>query len=439
MSNGLLDTVSKMLQSYGGNPNTPSPDKNALVAACERCDAELVDVLLKNGADLNPASASRHPYSNCKLPLCAAVAQSTSVDIIKLLIKAGADVNAVDSEGRTALCIASKIMTIDRYRYYLSTKAMRNIWLTIRLLLEHGADVKELMPDSRSLLHLVVSAIARNLSRTHLIELLLVVNHGAVISDFFDNTGQDSCRRSRGILKDLATFDGKHEFIVELFQAGAEFQLIALCCNAVQPQSVLPAIDSGKARSIHLCRAAVLAGYTPSAAELQDFQLAAASEDANSGSMKQLVNWLNEDRQRVPSLLRKCRVAIRRRLSAAVQHRSILPAIDQLPLPNTMKMYLQFTGKLTEVDAGDECSAEMIRELMSPPDDDFITISDVEDDTADFFEYEDEYEYEYKYEYEYEYEYKYEYKYEYEYEYKYEYEYSLNMNSNDHDSSDSDY
>jgi len=38
----------------------------------------------------------------------AAVAQGTSVDIIKLLIKAGADVNAVDSEGRTALCIATE-------------------------------------------------------------------------------------------------------------------------------------------------------------------------------------------------------------------------------------------------------------------------------------------------------------------------------------------
>jgi len=59
---------------------------------------------------------------------------------------------------------------------------------------------------------------------------------------------------------------------------------------------------------------------------------------------------LNEDRQQVPSLLRQCRVVIRRQLSVAVHFQSILPAIEQLDLPHIVKLYLQFDGPLTEVD-----------------------------------------------------------------------------------------
>ena len=52
VSKGLLDIVSKMLQTYGGNPNIPSSEyRSALVAACEKRNVDLVDMLLKNGAD----------------------------------------------------------------------------------------------------------------------------------------------------------------------------------------------------------------------------------------------------------------------------------------------------------------------------------------------------------------------------------------------------
>ena len=99
-----------------------------------------------------------------------------------------------------------------------------------------------------------------------------------------------------------------------------------------------------------MCQAAFLAGYTPTAEELQRLQLAAADENAGHGVLGQLMNWLNEDRQQVPSLLRQCRIAIRQHLSVAVHYRTILPAVDKLPLPNSMKLYLQFDGNLSEVD-----------------------------------------------------------------------------------------
>jgi len=112
--------------------------------------------------------------------------------------------------------------------------------------------------------------------------------------------------------------------------------MIASFCDAV----------SGTATSISLCQAAVLAGYTPSAEELRNLQLAAASD----AILDQLVNWLNKDAQQAPSLLRQCRVYIRRQLSAAVYYQTILPAIDKLQLPGALKLYLQFDGRFSEVD-----------------------------------------------------------------------------------------
>ena len=63
---------------------------------------------------------------------------------------------------------------------------------------------------------------------------------------------------------------------------------------------------------------------------------------------------MTEESQRAPSLMRQCRVAIRRQLSVASHHRTILPAIDQLPLPSRLKQYLKFEGPLTEIDLGTE-------------------------------------------------------------------------------------
>ena len=172
-----------------------------------------------------------------------------------------------------------------------------------------------------------------------------------------------------GTLTALATFDGQYEFIVDLFRGGAGYQLTAFCCKAV-------ATGSQEAKSIGLCQAAVLAGYTPSAEELQRSQLTAASQTTAGRLIEELVNWLNEDKQQVPSLLRQCRVAIRRQLSVVAHFQTILPAIEQLPLPANLKLYLQFDGILSEVNLSvnqeltasettEETSLENRRQLLS--------------------------------------------------------------------------
>jgi len=189
---------------------------------------------------------------------------------------------------------------------------------------------------------------------------------------FFNLLEHDVDRLPQRVLKDLATFDGSCEFVVDLFRAGAGFQLIARCCKSA---ATLPR----EARSIRLCQAAVLAGYTPGSAELRNLQ----SATGDRGLLDQLANWINEDRQNVPSLLRQCRVVIRKQLSVAAQHRSILPAIDKLPLPNTLKMYLQFDGTLTEVDlsvnkelCNEETSVSAYAGYISDSDDDFYYDTD---------------------------------------------------------------
>ena len=245
---------------------------------------------------------------------------------------------------------------------------------SVRLLLQHGANLNILMPDGHSPLYLVVNALSEaqrrgECYRTGVVELLqLMVKHGAMLQDSSSQLGDDIRRQSpnSGIMKALATFDGKHEFIIELFRAGAGFQLISFCCTAVGSLR-------WDAKSSRLCQAVVLAGYSPSAEELQNLHLAATSENASDGVLEQVVNWLNEDRQQVPSLVRQCRVAIRRQLSVAVHYQTILPAIDKLPLPNKVKLYLQFDGPMSEVDISvnkelqtSETTEDNRHELLSP-------------------------------------------------------------------------
>ena len=343
-SRGLLDVVSKMLQVYGGNPNIGTRDKSPLVAACHSQNLELVDMLLKHGANPDLTGMSCDSDSKSALPLLVAVDKGNS-DILMSLLNAGANASALNDEGKSIVCLAAETLT--KRRYCQSRTKRRNTLTTIRLVLEHGANFNMLMRDGRSPLYLAIRALQeskcpRDWHKTCVVELLqLMVQYGAMLLD--SSLGDIWCHSlNSGMLMALATFNGGQEFIVDLFRAGAGFQLTAFCCNAV-------AASAREAKSICLCQAAVLAGYVPSAVELQDLQLAAASDNTAGHLIQQLVNWLNEDRQQVPSLFRQCRIAIRQQLSVAVQYRTILPAIERLPLPTDLKLYLQFDGTMTEV------------------------------------------------------------------------------------------
>jgi len=282
------------------------------------------------------------------LPLFIAVDKDNS-EIVVSLLNAGADVNATNAQGKNAVCFA--VESLISRSYYSFVEVMRNRRLsTIRLLIKYGATFNMQLPYGNSPLYLPVAVSSSRHVRRVVVELMqLMVEHGAMLQDsnslpaYVDYV----CRRSLdfGPLIALTTFDGSHEFIpvVQLFRAGAGLQLIALYCIEVA--------SFDRERSIRLCQAAVLAGYVPSDEELQQLQLAAARNYAVDHLIHQrLLNWLNEDRQQVPSLHRQCRVVIRRQLAVAARFKSMLPAIEQLDLPDVIKEYLQFDGPLSEVD-----------------------------------------------------------------------------------------
>jgi len=340
---GFLGVVNKMLGEYGGNPNTGSLDKNPLVVACLKQNVALVDTLLKHGADPNSTWTSCAPDSEHICPLLVAVCEGNT-DIITLLLNAGANVNSTDGDGYSVLWYPTAKLIVRGDD--LSAEEIRNKLSTVLLLLQHGADVNMLMPNARSPLYLGVTGLRGERRRKpeyrkFVVELLqLMVNHGAKLCE-------SSCQQGNNVsLQVLATFDGEHDFIVELFRAGAGFKLLASCCLVLG----LPPERSHRVKSINLCQAAVLAGYAPGAGELQKLHSAAASDNTSGHQIQQLVNWLKEDRQQVPSLLRQCRIVVRRQLSAAARFQSILPAIDKLPLPTILKLYIKFDGPLSEVD-----------------------------------------------------------------------------------------
>jgi len=266
------------------------------------------------------------------------------------LLNAGADVNAVNDDGEGIVNFATK--NVIRSAYEQSTE-IGNKMATVRLLLQHGANVNMLTPDGLSPLGLTAH-YWRHEYGLCVIELLqLLVTYGAKLQDYrhcYELGDSDNVYlRELDIwtLTVLVRFDGEHRFVVELFRAGAGFQLLAHCCLAVTP-------PLQGAKSTGLCRAAVLAGYLPNDEELENLQFVAACDNESGHACRQLVNWLDEDRQQVPSLQRQCRVVIRQQLSAAAHFQSILPVIDKLPLPTILKLYLQFDGPLSKVDLN-EC------------------------------------------------------------------------------------
>jgi len=314
-------------------------DKGRLVAACLNQNAELVDTLLKYGEDPNLASTIPDSESKHGIPLFIAI-KNVNSNIVASLLNAGADVNAINDKRKSVLTYAAEKMINSRY-----CQITEMMWKlsTIRLLLRRGATFNSNSPLCLALFELKKKRrIGLDWYRAGVIQLLqLMLEYGAVRRDSSRLSG-NTYHQSR-LLMALATYDGRHEFIVDLFRAGTGIHLIAFCCNAVATSPL-------EEKSIPLCKAAVLAGYSPSVQELQRLQLAAASDNTAGHLIQQLVNWLNEERQQAPSLLRQCRIAIRRQLSVAVHFQTILPAIDKLPLPTDLKRYLRFGGKMSEVD-----------------------------------------------------------------------------------------
>ncbi|OKL64361.1 hypothetical protein UA08_01088 [Talaromyces atroroseus] len=101
-----------------------------LMKACERGCLEATQYLLKEGASVEPAASWTTP------PVYRAV-DHNHVQIVKLLLDAGATLDFRDKNGRTALM----------------TAAWKNQWHVLQLLISRGADVNVKDNENRNILH----------------------------------------------------------------------------------------------------------------------------------------------------------------------------------------------------------------------------------------------------------------------------------------------
>ena len=109
----------------GANPNLEDTfGGTALLEACKHGHDDVIDVLVKAGGNLGKAESNHVMIANL---LCTTV-HSGDLKLLRRLLRAGADVNAADYDGRTALHIAA---------------AEGNVPAVELLVAEGGADVEK--------------------------------------------------------------------------------------------------------------------------------------------------------------------------------------------------------------------------------------------------------------------------------------------------------
>lgn len=115
-SQSLSEAIAKKdtlaaLAFINGGADVNAVDKSGstlLMNACRWADADIAGFLLRHGADANKPRSAKG-----RSPLMVACAYYSGQTICKMLIDAGADVNAVAQDGTTALMLAAQNAKLD--------------------------------------------------------------------------------------------------------------------------------------------------------------------------------------------------------------------------------------------------------------------------------------------------------------------------------------
>src|SRR5215469_12227952 len=158
----------KLLLMHGADPNIPSHSgKDALCYAAKKNDLACVTLLVNGGTKVTNSTV----YQQTALHFAALHCRDER--FVDLLLKAGADMNATDRDGRTPLgftplhnnvdfasCLLNKGVTI---RCPGSSPAVDPLIQAIRgnrhelleLFIEHGFDIDVPLPKGQTLLHII--------------------------------------------------------------------------------------------------------------------------------------------------------------------------------------------------------------------------------------------------------------------------------------------
>jgi ankyrin repeat protein len=157
--------VVRILLKNGADPNQIDSlySRSALHVAAYHGYSEIVSVLIESGANVNAISFYHGLYS----PLYAA-AQMAHTEIVSQLIRAGADVNLlVNDRGETALMAAADGISI-----------LRQVE-TISLLIQAGANINAVSDDGKTALHNALN-FERERGRDQVVAFLIA--HGANVN-----------------------------------------------------------------------------------------------------------------------------------------------------------------------------------------------------------------------------------------------------------------
>ncbi|KAJ8119646.1 hypothetical protein ONZ43_g3450 [Nemania bipapillata] len=210
-SKGKLDLVQWLLKSGADIDRLNRHNYSALALAASKGHVEIVAALLKKGAQINVAP---------RPPLIYAVSYP---DILRLLLDSGADVNAVDPLGNTAINSASQGGIIDSVKMLVEKGADVNHknqygWSPIfyvvcphssaltRLLAENGAKMDDVV-EGQTLLHMAIGEDLELLKT--LLEFRKVININAVNSHGYTALH-------------YAIFESNIEYLKILIRAGAD-------------------------------------------------------------------------------------------------------------------------------------------------------------------------------------------------------------------------
>ena len=360
----LIQSMLDKLRSTSGSPEFAryGLSLQALLACCNSAVDDLGDRGLKallRVIKLHEATAVQELFQACeeyrleclKLennlflhpvhdPLCIA-SRSGDVKSVEMLIANGADVNAIVF-GETPLFYAMR----GTYRQ-LGVDPV----IIIEILLKAGADPnigasaggKKRRPLLKYALHLIRKDGVRPTSWKI---IAMLAQYGTVLETSYN------CRylltpwkAGSGLVRLIQRYNGvlysvqasRFDLIRYLFLAGADLNLLLLVRNAHRQDNESYRVCTD------LCKALVLSGSRICQSELEMIDYA-----FDTG--KEFCLWYRREMQSPSTLQNTCRTFIRTHCREVWGKRSILPALNSLPLPNTLKRYLQFEGTFSEVD-----------------------------------------------------------------------------------------